>query len=387
MQSTAHYHKDVDYTVLCKAERLNKGSRDLYTIFYLDGNRGLNDKEIVEKAKELELTGISTNTPAQISRRLIYRWNEIAIKSATGGGKPCKENGCNKKNCTYGFLENEPTRCAKHKQPGMSLVVELRLVRKDKARGETKGKYFFDEKFAARVFNRAKSDKKTEETPSENAVNIDKEVCETEYIASIPVTLPTAEKVMTNSQDDDIVKNFDMTQYLFDMGLDVSYPYHPTTTHEDNLFFPDTFLLGMNSYLPPQLNWENESMMMFPNYPMYDIPNVYDIPPLQPELQPIPFPEPLNHDTQASWNILDILKNVKVNPVEELSTTENTSLETVDEKIEETNEQNEDVEEENSRIQAGDDYYQKFTSDDVLDMQIPFIGNPLLMNMDLDSFA
>jgi len=189
----ANFHKDVDYSFISEQEKKLKASRELYTIFYLAKNVGLTDQEVFNWAKKLNYTGYEGFAPDSIVRNNIYRWNDIAVKAVTGGVRCnvddirtdsdellCTEVGCKttsswgfagesatkcknhkldgmkkllcKKICSWGFEDGKPTRCERHKTDGMKKVVEERLIKKTKEDGESKGKYYFDETFARKVF-------------------------------------------------------------------------------------------------------------------------------------------------------------------------------------------------------------------------------------------
>lgn len=150
MGKPTSFHKDVDYTFISEEEQKYKSSRELYTIFYLTKNQGLSDMGIYEWAKKLGFTGYDGFTPDAIVRSNIYRWNDMVITAITSGLR-CAEDACNKK-CIYGYEKNKPLRCAKHKLDNMHQVVEQRLVKHKREPGASKGKFYFDENFAKKVF-------------------------------------------------------------------------------------------------------------------------------------------------------------------------------------------------------------------------------------------
>lgn len=106
--------------------------------------------DIYRWARELGFTGYDGYTPDAIVRSNIHRWNKMVINAHTGGIS-CSEYNCNKK-CVWGYEENKPSKCAMHKLDGMVKVVEERLVKHKKEPGASKGKFYFDENFAKRVF-------------------------------------------------------------------------------------------------------------------------------------------------------------------------------------------------------------------------------------------
>ena len=147
------FHKDVDYSFISEEEKKYKSSRELYTIFFLTKNQGLSDMGIYDWAKKLGFSGYDGYTPDAIVRSNIYRWNDMVI-TATTGGLFCSEDRCNKK-CIYGYEKSKPSTCSKHKVSGMIKVVEERLVKHKKELGASKGKFYFDEDFAKKVFPNA----------------------------------------------------------------------------------------------------------------------------------------------------------------------------------------------------------------------------------------
>jgi hypothetical protein len=173
------FHKDVNYDVLSVTEKKIKASRELFTIFVLDGNKGLTDVEIWKRTQELKMTGYAGLTPDCIVRSNIFRWNDMAISSITRG-KICENPVC-KKICSWGHEENKPHFCQRHKKEGMTRVVEERLIKLPKEPGQSKGKYVFDEKFAVKVFGSEKPkaivvDEKEEEEVEHWEKNDEKDV-------------------------------------------------------------------------------------------------------------------------------------------------------------------------------------------------------------------
>jgi len=149
------FHKDVNYDVLTDREKKIKASRELFTIFYLTRNKGLTDDDIHKWAVKLEFTGYEGCTPDAIVRSNIHRWNEMVIVAATDG-KRCEffhtsSEPCNKM-LRWGYDSDKPLRCDKHKEEKMEMVIEERIVKKPKENNESKGKYYFHERFAERVF-------------------------------------------------------------------------------------------------------------------------------------------------------------------------------------------------------------------------------------------
>ena len=152
------FHPDVDYSHISEAEQSKKAYRDLYTIFYLTKNCGLTDMEIHEWAHKLKFNGYNSYAPDSAIRGNIYRWNDLVVGAVTGD-KQCEEANCTKI-CSWGFEDNQPTRCARHVVKGMRKVVEERMIKKKKEGNSSKGKFYLDESFAKRVFpnGTAKSD-------------------------------------------------------------------------------------------------------------------------------------------------------------------------------------------------------------------------------------
>lgn len=141
---------NVDYSALTPAEKRIKASRELFTIFYLEKNRGLTDIEIHKCAEKLKFTGYDGFAPDSIVRSNIYRWNDMVITAVTKGTR-CDFEKC-KKICSWGYEPDKPSRCERHKKEDMRRVVEERLVKHKKEHGCSKGKYYFDPVFARRVF-------------------------------------------------------------------------------------------------------------------------------------------------------------------------------------------------------------------------------------------
>lgn len=146
----ASFHKDVNYTLISEQEKKIKASRELFTIFYLTQNKGLTDEDIYLWAKKLGFSGYEGYSPDAIVRNNIYRWNDLAVSLVTGGTK-CNTADC-KKICSWGIEKNKPTKCERHKENNMKKVVEERLIKMKKEPGASKGKFYFDENFARRVF-------------------------------------------------------------------------------------------------------------------------------------------------------------------------------------------------------------------------------------------
>lgn len=154
----------VDYSCLSEVEFKNKASRELFAIFYLTGNRGLTDATIQKCAKALNFTGHDGDVPESSIRCSIYKWNDMAVSAVTGG-RTCDEPTCSKI-CTFGYEDGKPLRCRKHKYDNMQKVVEERLYRGDRTDGSSKGKYFLDPKFAARIWKDGKSPIDSFQTPT-----------------------------------------------------------------------------------------------------------------------------------------------------------------------------------------------------------------------------
>lgn len=82
MPKICNYVAGVDYSHLSEKEMNSKGIREIYSIFYLYNNCGINDVDIGLIAKdELHMTGYDGMTLGDIIRGKIYRWNALFEKS------------------------------------------------------------------------------------------------------------------------------------------------------------------------------------------------------------------------------------------------------------------------------------------------------------------
>ena len=145
------FYENVNYEHLPAEEKRIKATRELFAIFYLNKGKGLTDMEIHFEAERLEMTGYKNMARDSVIRNKIYCWNDMAIKSVTGGTTCNYPEGC-KKICSWGFEKNKPSRCEKHKEEHMKRVVEERLIKHPKVEGTSKGKYYLDDAFAKRIF-------------------------------------------------------------------------------------------------------------------------------------------------------------------------------------------------------------------------------------------
>lgn len=111
MPKVLSYVDGVDYSFLSEKEMNSKGIRELFSIFYLYDNCGINDVDIGLIARdELKMTGYDGMTLGDIIRGKIYRWNNL-------------------------FQKGQP-----------------RVIIKSKVQGETKGRFYLEPVFAEKVF-------------------------------------------------------------------------------------------------------------------------------------------------------------------------------------------------------------------------------------------
>ena len=183
------FYENVNYDALTLDEKRNKASRELFTIFHLNGNRGLTDMEIHSEALKLNMNGYDSYAPDSVVRSMIYRWNDIAIRSKTGGLK-CLHPSC-KKFGNWGLSLDE-LFCKKHKTSIMLNLIEERVIKMPKVNGNTKGKYYLNESFALTVFG-------------ENYVPIPQ-----------PVVIDT-DKVSDETASNCETEDFDIDQFLADI--------------------------------------------------------------------------------------------------------------------------------------------------------------------------
>lgn len=168
-------HPDVDYSGLSMLEKSKKASHDLYTIFYLTRNKGLDDVEIGYYARSLGLSGYGALTLDCAVRGNIYRWNNMAKKE-------------------WG---------------------QSRMFRAQKRPGESKGKYYWVPEFSERIFPEG------DDSPHGRRERSDQKAVE-----PAPVTVPVPVKTESeeDNKDDAMWKEFQEFQEfqsLNDMSLDV----------------------------------------------------------------------------------------------------------------------------------------------------------------------
>jgi hypothetical protein len=262
------YHADVDYTPISEEERKYKSSRELYTIFYLTQNRGLTDLEIYHIAKDLKFTGFDGSAPEAIVRSNIYRWNDMVITAALGDIR-CPETGCTKK-CIYGYERHKPLRCEKHKLEDMMRIVEVRLVKHPKKPGESKGRFYFDENFAKRVFSSSATTNKStfgETTIAPASIHIRpphpisniSDGCSTSTVYP-EYQLGNDENIIKDNRFYDLnIENDASMQSPFDPYYD---PYMPTSS----LGFPSMEVMMQRCYhmWMQTMQWMYPMMMMMP---------------------------------------------------------------------------------------------------------------------------
>jgi len=111
-KQNAKLFDSVNYNHLTENELSSKGCVDLYTIFCLEKNRGLEDTEIGLIARDLKLTGYNSITLDATVRGQIQRWN---------------------------------SRCPEPK-------INPRVIAKDGIRGVCKQKFYLSPSFSQHVF-------------------------------------------------------------------------------------------------------------------------------------------------------------------------------------------------------------------------------------------
>jgi hypothetical protein len=148
------YFDNVNYSLLSETELKFKACIDLFTIFFLNKNRGLTDIEIYEYARCLGMSGYDGMVPDCIVRSNIYRWNDISDSLRE---KTCENPAC-EKYANYGIEWNKPILCRKHAKSensrhdtGYTLVIEERLYRAQSDGTTRKGKYYLDPLFYKRI--------------------------------------------------------------------------------------------------------------------------------------------------------------------------------------------------------------------------------------------